>query len=860
MKKITLFIISCLLCSINASAASISADDLDFGTVSIKGETQVSGTSDVHVTWQDLPAGASVYAEITDGLLDEDVDNGFYVSGTGYFYIGYTELATNYDFTIGFQAVKAGTYSGKVRFWSFDENWDTDHIVEKIITVSVTITDDAIVAKTTPYSLVVSTSDIKANDTVVFVAPNVAVCGPLNGAALSVITEDVSFDNVNNTVEVPETAQTFILSQYSGNWQFTATGTTNRLLLDISGNGGFSYGEPDNTHLAGWGISVDKGIATISRPDNEQTYPIKYNDRFKPYLYNAGTDIALYKKAGKAHELQSELTLDADIDMGETEMEESKQIEVSYTGKYLLDDLLWGISGTDASLFTLTEDKSNTLNSGKLTISYNGEGKKTGAVDAKLYYLTTNIQKDMIDGSFPISLTLTANTIKLSSLSFDDAEKTAYLGETYDMNKHLTLAPDNAVDKSLTWSCTPSYNAEISEQGILTPKLSGEVTVTVSSVRVPELTTSCKVTIKVPAATAVVFEQTEIEMHIGDKTSPVVSIMPAAANQTLVFSSSNTAVATISAKGLITAKAIGTAVITAKAKENESLQATCTINVVATPVESISFGAQTIDVTLGTTQQLQLTILPAAAANENEVTYSSDDETIATVSATGLVTGIAQGKTTVIATCGGKQATIEVVVVQPKLFAAVTEDITLKSKDTIILARQEATWAVVAGPRNNKVLTPLKENITVTNEAAAADDAIKLVIELVANGVTITPVGASKALAESGNDFQDANTKNNSVWSLQKDDNGLFYLRNVGNTQASIKYLASSNYIKPYKDSTQGGLYMYVYYRPYLDPQTTGIADTVEQTTTARKLFVNGQLIIVTADSTQYNAQGMIIK
>lgn len=860
MKKITSLLVFCLLCTINALAASISADDKDFGTVSIKGETQVSGTSDVHVTWQGLPAGATVYAEIAEGYLDEGVDNGFYVSGDNYFYIGYTELATNHDFTIGFQAAKAGTYSGKVRFWSFDENWDTEHIVEKIITVSVTVSNDAVVAKTTPYSLVMSTADIKVGDTVVFVAPNVAVCGPLNGAALSVVTEDVSFDATNNTVEVPETAQTFVLSKYSGNWQFTATGTTNRLLLDISGNGGFSYGDPDKTHLAGWGISIDKGIATVSRPDDDQTYPVKYNNRFKPYLYNVGTDIALYKKAGKAHELQSELTLNAAIDMGETEMEEEKQIEVSYTGKYLLDELLWEITGTDKDLFSITEDAANTLNAGKLTIKYNGGGTKTGALDAQLYYLTTNIQKDIIDGSFPIKLTLTANTIKLTSLSFDDKEKTAYLGETYDMNQHLTLAPDNAADKSLTWSCTPSYNAEISEQGVLTPKLSGDVTVTVSSVRVPELTASCKVTIKVPAATAVVFEKEEIEMHIGDKISPIVNILPAAANQSLIFSSSNTDVATISAKGLVTAKALGTTIITAKAKENESLQATCTINVVAVPVESISFDTKSTDVTVGTTKQLQPTVLPAAAANDNKITYSSDNEQIATVSAAGVVSGLAVGTANIIAECGGKQATIIVNVVGAKMFAALTEDITLKSKDTIILARKTESWSVAAGPRNNKVLTPIKENVTITDDAAAADEAIKLVVEVVANGITITPVGASKALAESGNDFQEANTKNNKIWSLQKDDNGMFYLRNVGNTQASIKYLPLSNYIKPYKDSTQGGYYLYVYYRPYLEAQPTGIENNSEQMNVARKLFINGQLIIITADGKQYNAQGMIIK
>ena len=218
----------------------------------------------------------------------------------------------------------------------------------------------------TPYTRIDSTSELKEGDIVVFVSESpAAVGGAIYQTYLPAVTENLKIDATNGKAEIPSTAQTFTMSKYNSNWQFTATGTTNRMLLDISGKGAFTYGEPDENHLAGWGISISNGVAEVSRPDEGQSFPVRFNvDRFKPYKsgVSAGSDICLYKKSGDAHEITSSLALANDINFGDVELGEKKTVEVNYTAENLTDDIAAALSllagkslGTISSLLIYLE-------------------------------------------------------------------------------------------------------------------------------------------------------------------------------------------------------------------------------------------------------------------------------------------------------------------------------------------------------------------------------------------------------------------------------------------------------------------------------------------------------------------------
>lgn len=63
---------------------------------------------------------------------------------------------------------------------------------------------------------------------------------------------------------------------------------------------------------------------------------------------------------------------------------------------------------------------------------------------------------------------------------------------------------------------------------------------------------------------------------------------------------------------------------------------------------SISIGSGTVSIEEGATSQLTLTVTPANTANK-DVIYSSSDEAVATVSATGLITGVIAGSAVITA-------------------------------------------------------------------------------------------------------------------------------------------------------------------------------------------------------------------
>jgi len=676
--------------------------------------------------------------------------------------------------------------------------------------------------QTATFTKVTSTSDLSDGDIIVFAyEPAGAVCAPLNNTYLPALTDNVKFSA--NTVEVPNGAQTFTISKYGGNWQFTETNTGNRILLDVSGKGAFCYGEPDDEHLAGWSISFEEGDARVGR-GSDGTFPVLFNsDRFKPYKSEgAGVLPSLYKKTGEAHQAESKIVLAKDINLGTVETGETAEIEVEYTAEYLTDEIVWSVGGTDAKYFTVKAEGDN--QSGSIKVAYNGTATKTGTLDAKVEYLSANAANDLFEGSFPISINLVANTVKLTSLAFDESDKSVYLGETLDLGKQVIFNPADAADKSLVWTSSNQYRATVDENGVVTPLISGDVTITATSVRVPDVSASCVVTIKVPAATSVELDQPALTLNIGGKATLTASVLPAQAAQDVTWSSSNTEVATVSSKGVVTAKALGDAIITATVKSNTELTATCMLSVVATTVESITFAEPVMTVTEGGAGQLNPIITPASAAEDNEIIYKSSNEAIATVDANGLVKGVAEGQTTITVSIAGKSATITVNVIAPQMFAKVQDPAELKDKDTIILAVTgvygDTQYTVVAGPRNNKVLTPLKENVIVNDSYAYADDALRLVLGATTGGFTLTPVGASKALAESGgNDFVEANTKNNKVWEFLSDDGKGVYVHNVGNTNAYIKYNPTPNVdaIRPYKINTVGAELMYVYVRPFVD-------------------------------------------
>ena len=854
MKKFFLLLTLAMI-SVTSWAVSITVNptSVDFGTVSIKGLTEVEDSVAVTVGWSGLQENCGIWTETTN----EPAEDCAFWTSPDYLYATdpWHSVSNPYEFMVHYYATKAGTYSAKIHFYTYsDENWKVRE--EKVINVSIVVSGDAQVATTTPYERIQTTSGLSVGDTVIFVNEAAgAVSGEFNTSYLTAITEGVTINTSTGQAYIPEEAQTFVVSQYGGNWQFTATGTSNKLALDITDKGAFTYAAPvANKILVGWGIRISNGVAEVGKPDG--TFPVRFNsDRFKPYKSAAGTDIALYKKAGAAQQIQSSLTVE-DVIFGEVENDEQKSVTVNYTAENLTDDIVWAIEGTDAALFDVTSHGTRTA--GTVTVTYLGTSSKTGALDARLAYLTQDAALDPMEGSKTISITLIPATVKLTDLAFVGAPATIDQGQTIDLSQYVVYTPNNAADKSLTWSVDQTYQGEVDQDGKLTAKhVTGTVTVTATSVRVPSVSASVTLTITKPTITDFTLSKTETTLNIGgQETLTITAFVPAYASESATWASANADIAKVNKNGVITAMGLGDTEITATIGEVEK---TCTVHVVAVDVNSITLPAEA-NVTLGSSLQLNPTVDPAQAASEYTITYESSAPEIATVDANGKVAGVAVGDAIITATIADKSAQITIHVVAAKMFSKVTDASALAAKDTIILALR--TVPVIAGARDGKKLTVLTSDITVTETEAYADNACRFVLGKEKNqgGFTLTIVGGKTiAVTSSGNDIVDANTQNCKFWEFVADGDKGYFVRNLGNTNAMFKYHADNAAIKPYKVNSAGAVYVYAYVRKYVEPGPATDVENTEVETKAQKVLQNGQILILRGDAV-YTITGVRVK
>lgn len=127
----------------------------------------------------------------------------------------------------------------------------------------------------------------------------------------------------------------------------------------------------------------------------------------------------------------------------------------------------------------------------------------------------------------------------------------------------------------------------------------------------------------------------------------------------LTYKSSSAKVAKVNEEGVVTAQKKGNATITVYS--NKKKLTTCKVTVIAAP-KKVSLGMKSVN--LGVKEKL--TLEPKITKNSHtSLTYAVKNSKIATVSKTGVVTGVKVGKTTVtVKTHNGKKATLKVAVMK----------------------------------------------------------------------------------------------------------------------------------------------------------------------------------------------------
>lgn len=288
--------------------------------------------------------------------------------------------------------------------------------------------------------------------------------------------------------------------------------------------------------------------------------------------------------------------------------------------------VLWSSSQTSVATVS---------NAGQVTAIGNGTTVITATAGNKSAKCTVTVQEGVI-------------AVELVSLS----EEELILGEGETATLVVTILPEDATDKAVTWTSSDEAVATVSN-GVVTAVKEGTATITATA---GGKSAQCTVTVKkgVVAVTGITLSQTSLSLEEGKSATLTATVQPSnATDKTVSWSSSNTSIATVS-NGVITAVKEGTATITASAG-GKTAQCMVIVTKAFVAVTGITLSQTSLSLEKGKTITLTATVTPADATDKT-VSWSSSDASVATVSSSGVVTAVKAGKATITAAAGGKSA------------------------------------------------------------------------------------------------------------------------------------------------------------------------------------------------------------
>ena len=282
---------------------------------------------------------------------------------------------------------------------------------------------------------------------------------------------------------------------------------------------------------------------------------------------------------------------------------------------------------------------------------------------------------------------VTVNPVTASSITLNVEDMTLLVGQSDKLT--ATVEPQNTTDSTISWKSDNEAIATVGTDGTVTAVSVGTANITATC---GEATATCKVTVNPVTASSITLNVEDMTLLVGQSDKLTATVEPQnTTDSTISWKSDNEAIATVSADGTVTAVSVGTANITATCGE---ATATCKVTVNPVEVSSIELSLQDVTLLIGTKTTLTAKIYPENATNQ-QITWTSDDSSIASIDDTGTISALQVGVTTITAKCGDVSATCKVTVtpVSPT-------SIELNIKDMILYIGQSETIQAVVRPAN----------------------------------------------------------------------------------------------------------------------------------------------------------------
>ena len=265
-----------------------------------------------------------------------------------------------------------------------------------------------------------------------------------------------------------------------------------------------------------------------------------------------------------------------------------------------------------------------------------------------------------------IAMPVSANAAKLNKKNVS-----INVGKTYTLKAKGTKG-------KITWTSSNKSVATVSSKGVVKAKKKGTAVITA---KYGKKKITCKVTVKQPL-TSIKLNKASAVLKKGNSLSLKATVLPGSANNKSVrWTSSNTKIATVSSKGVVTAKSAGTTTITATAKDGSRKKASCKVTVKGSSnkkilIQELKFDIKERIIELMPAQYKDTSkywvnkyvgredyyydpiIFPSNATNKT-LSWKSSNTNVATVDTKGNITALRAGTTIISAsTTDGSKKTI----------------------------------------------------------------------------------------------------------------------------------------------------------------------------------------------------------
>lgn len=283
-------------------------------------------------------------------------------------------------------------------------------------------------------------------------------------------------------------------------------------------------------------------------------------------------------------------------------------------------------------------------------------------------------------------------------------------------------------------------------------------------------------------------------------------------------------------------------------------------------VTSVTLNKTELDLIVEAHEQLTATVLPNDATNKN-VSWSSDNTAVATVSDNGLVTAVGEGKATITVTTedGNKTATCTISVTAPAggdddgdceyVWKLVTDDTTLQPLDKVIItASGDSEYALSTNQKSsNRVATAVTKNGDLLEDPSADVQILTLVEVPGSTGVfafLAEGVGYLYAASSTGNQLKTKTAlDDNGKWTIKISEGIASIVATVSSNRNVMQYNYNSGspLFSCYASATQTSLAIY---------KKTCITETAPSLTASESSLSFGEVTVNSSKELTFNLSG----